>query len=73
MKKMNGADEITNHFFNLNIPMAIATSSTYQSVEKRKNFHQEMFNRMKFVLCGDDGRVKNGKPSPDMYLLAGLS
>ena len=72
MMKMKGADELTAYFFEKGIPMAIATSSTYNSVEKKKKFHSELFARMKFVVCGDDDRVKSGKPSPDLYLLAGL-
>lgn len=53
------------------IPMAIATSSRTLSVEKKKKYYRKtIFDKMTFVLCGDDPCVKNGKPAPDMYIEA---
>ena len=72
MEKMIGADKLTKTLSSLGIPMAIATSSSYDSVEKKKQFHKELFERVKIVVCGDDRRVQYGKPSPDIYLLAGF-
>lgn len=66
--KMKGAEELTKALYEKGIPMAIATSSRRGSVEKKMKKHQEMFNRMKFVITGDE--VINGKPSPDIFLLA---
>ena len=72
MEKMIGADKITQNFSSSGIPIAIATSSSYDSVEKKKQFHKELFDRVDVIVCGDDSRVINGKPSPDIYLLTGL-
>lgn len=66
--KMKGAEELTKALYERGIPMAIATSSRRGSVEKKMKKHQEMFNRMKFVVTGDE--VINGKPEPDIFLLA---
>jgi pseudouridine-5'-monophosphatase len=72
MEEMIGADKLTRDFSTLGIPMAIATSSSYDSFEKKRQFHKELFERVKVVVCGDDMRVQNGKPAPDIYLLAGF-
>jgi pseudouridine-5'-monophosphatase len=32
--------------------------------------HQEMFDKMDLIICGDHPLVSRGKPSPDIYLLA---
>ena len=69
MEEMVGADLITRNFCCSGIPLAIATSSSYDSVEKKKQFHKDLFDRVKVIVCGDDLRVLNGKPSPDIYLL----
>ena len=29
-----------------------------------------MFGRMSHIICGDDPEVLNGKPAPDIYLIA---
>jgi len=70
VKKMEGADALTRQLFDLGIPMAIATSSNYESVQKKKILHEDMFARMDLIVCGDDACLKNGKPAPDIYLLA---
>jgi len=32
--------------------------------------HESIFQHMSTVVCGDDPELKNGKPAPDIYLLA---
>ena len=32
--------------------------------------HETIFQHMSAIVCGDDPDVKNGKPAPDIYLLA---
>lgn len=66
--KMKGADDITRLIASKGIPMAIATSSRRESVMKKKKLHEDMFNRMNVIVCGDD--VVNGKPAPDIFILA---
>lgn len=65
-----GAAEIIEGLRKLNIPMAIATSSRIDSVNKKKQMHEEMFRSFQHIVCGDDPNVINGKPAPDIYLEA---
>ena len=32
--------------------------------------HEAIFQHMSTIVCGDDPELKNGKPAPDIYLLA---
>jgi HAD superfamily hydrolase (TIGR01509 family) len=32
--------------------------------------HDAIFQHMSIVVCGDDPELENGKPAPDIYLLA---
>ena len=50
--------------------MAIATSSRYDGVQKKRKRHEDMFQFIKTIVAGDDPNVLNGKPSPDIYLEA---
>ncbi|KJE95142.1 HAD-superfamily hydrolase [Capsaspora owczarzaki ATCC 30864] len=69
-QKLPGADRITAHLAQLGIPMAICTSSNSAAVELKRAAHPEMFARCTLVVTGDDPELKNGKPSPDIFLLA---
>ena len=61
--RVNGVDvlpggyEIVNEFHSKNVPMAIATSSNSVSVAKKIKNHELLFNKMKFIVCGDDKEV----------------
>ena len=68
--KIPGADSLTLKLANLQVPMAIATSSRGEAVQVKREKHEAMFQRMSLLVCGDDPEVKNGKPSPDIYLTA---
>lgn len=49
---------------------AVATSSSKSAVVLKRLPHEEMFMHFRTVVTGDDPEVKNGKPSPDIFLLA---
>lgn len=68
--KIPGAEDLTRTFAEKQLPMAIATSSRWEAVRVKRSKHEEMFKRMAFVVSGDDAEVKNGKPAPDIYLIA---
>lgn len=65
-----GALELVTALSGHNIPLAIATSSQLQAVNQKKKKHLHMFEKIDIIVTGDDPAVKNGKPAPDIYLLA---
>jgi len=65
-----GAKEITTHFFKLGIPQAIATSSSSAMFEAKFEKHKKWFSQFKQIVRGDDPELKEGKPAPDIFLLA---
>ncbi len=58
------------HFQSLGIPTAIATGSAQSSYQKKVSKYGHLFDWMSHVVCSDDPEVKNGKPFPDIYLVA---
>lgn len=65
-----GARELVEAAAELGLPLAIATSSSYHAVAKKRVRHECMFRHIKTIVAGDDPAIKNGKPAPDMYLEA---
>jgi len=65
-----GAKEITTHFFKLGIPQAIATSSSSAMFEAKFEKHKKWFSQFTQIVRGDDPELKEGKPAPDIFLLA---
>lgn len=65
-----GAENLIRHLKRHKIPMAIATSSCYESFQQKTVNHKELFSLIHHVVCGDDSQLKNSKPAPDIYLLA---
>jgi pseudouridine-5'-monophosphatase len=69
---IDGAKEITHKFkHELNLKVALATSST------KYNFDLKTFNKKEWlkedfdaIVIGEDKRIKNGKPAPDIFILA---
>jgi pseudouridine-5'-monophosphatase len=69
---IDGAKEITHKFkHELNFKVALATSST------KYNFDLKTFNKKEWlkedfdaIVIGEDKRIKNGKPAPDIFILA---
>lgn len=65
-----GANELVEALSKTGLPIAIATSSRYAGVEKKRKRHDRIFRHMSAIVAGDDPAVKNGKPAPDIYLEA---
>eukprot|EP01135_Chromosphaera_perkinsii_P000307 Nk52_evm76s62 gene=Nk52_evmTU76s62 len=63
-----GINELIQRLVDLNVPLAICTSSNSEAVSCKRTYHEPMFARMKTVVTGDDPLVKNGKPAPDIFL-----
>ena len=58
------------HFHNLGIPMALATGSANPDFLVKISKRKELFSLCLHAVCSDDSEVKNGKPAPDIYLIA---
>lgn len=65
-----GAVKLTHHLHKLGIPMAVATSSDSRHYYLKITKHQEWYSIFRCVVTGDDPEIKNGKPDPDIFLLA---
>ena len=67
---MPGAKEITTHFFKKQITQAIATSSSSPMFEAKKENNEKWFSEFELIVRGDDPELKEGKPAPDIFLIA---
>lgn len=64
-----GAKKVCQHLkHTCGLPTAIATSSYRPALEKKIENNQSLIRLFDTVICGDDERVKYGKPSPDIFL-----
>ena len=66
---MKGGESLVRRCHKNNIPMALVTSSSYESYQIKTAPHQWM-NLFSVKVLGDDKLLANGKPAPDPYLLA---
>ncbi|EDS35294.1 conserved hypothetical protein [Culex quinquefasciatus] len=65
------AERLVRHLHQHNIPIALATSSGADSVEVKIKNHQELFALFNHKVMGSsDAEVKEGKPAPDIFLVA---
>ncbi|XP_039432300.1 probable pseudouridine-5'-phosphatase isoform X1 [Culex pipiens pallens] len=68
---LKGAERLVRHLHQHNIPIALATSSGADSVEVKIKHHQELFALFNHKVMGSsDTEVKEGKPAPDIFLVA---
>lgn len=66
-----GAERLIRHLHEKNIPIAIATSSGKDSVVVKTKNHQNLFSLFHhMVMASSDPEVKEGKPAPDIFLVA---
>jgi pseudouridine-5'-monophosphatase len=65
-----GAEAITHHFSEHRIPQALATSSDSRHFELKTSRHRDWFALFQCIVLGDDPAVAQGKPAPDIFLVA---
>jgi pseudouridine 5'-phosphatase len=67
---MPGAERLIRHLHASKVPICVATSSGGESVALKTKHHQEVFQLFHHITMGTDPEVKEGKPAPDIFLLA---
>ncbi|XP_032592609.1 probable pseudouridine-5'-phosphatase isoform X1 [Drosophila grimshawi] len=68
---MPGAERLLRHLHTHKVPIALATSSGAEMVELKTTHHRELFELFHHRVCGSsDSEVKEGKPAPDIFLVA---
>lgn len=68
---LRGAERLIRHLHDSNVPFCLATSSSKESVDVKVSNHQELFKLFPHIVCGSsDPDVKEGKPAPDIFLVA---
>ena len=68
-KAMPGSESLLNRCYKNNIPMALVTSSSSESLQI-KTAHHKWMNLFSTQVLGDEKLLNEGKPAPDPYLLA---
>ena len=68
-KAMPGSESLIKRCHINNIPIALVTSSSAESL-KIKTAHHKWMNLFSVKVLGDDKLLTQGKPAPDPYLLA---
>ncbi len=63
-----GAERLIRHLHKHKIPFCLATSTHRTHYALKTQQHQELFELFTHKTTGD--QVKNGKPAPDIFLLA---
>ena len=67
-KVLPGVVKLVKHLKKHQIPIAVATSSHYDAFVLKSQNHKELFDLFDgHIICGDDERVKRGKPNPDIF------
>lgn len=67
---MPGAERLIKHLHANSVPICVATSSGDESVKVKTKNHQEVFKLFHHITMGTDPELKEGKPAPDIFLLA---
>jgi pseudouridine-5'-monophosphatase len=68
-----GAEVFTRELHRRGVPIAVATSTDLRLFGVKTSCHREWFSIFTTIVCGDDPRVRRGKPAPDIFLAAAQS
>jgi HAD superfamily hydrolase (TIGR01509 family) len=69
-QQMPGAERLTLHLKQAQVPQAVATSSDTYHFKLKTTRHASWFAIFDCLILGDDPALKRGKPAPDIFLLA---
>ncbi|KAK9055239.1 hypothetical protein SSX86_026321 [Deinandra increscens subsp. villosa] len=67
---MPGASRLVKHLHASGVPICVATGTHKRHFALKTQRHGELFSLMHHIVMGDDPEVKQGKPSPDIFLAA---
>ena len=67
---MLGAIELTQRMKLAGVPQAVATSSTEEAYTLKTTKYQRWFAEFDAIVTGDHPDIQNGKPAPDIFLVA---
>lgn len=68
---MKGAKRLLHHLHMCNVPFCLATSSGKEMATIKMSSHSELFKLFShYVMGSTDPEVLNGKPAPDIFLIA---
>ena len=67
-EEINGAGRFLHHAADRGITLGVATSS-HKHLYELKTGRREWKTLFSTVICGDDDRLRNSKPAPDIFLL----
>lgn len=71
VKPMPGAEKVVKHLADCGVPICVATGSKRRNFDIKSGANPSLFAPFGTrVVCGDDERIKRGKPNPDIFLLA---
>ena len=68
IKLLKGALNILENFKKIGIPIGLATTTPRNKLDLKTKYHPELMKMLDVTVTGDE--VKNGKPSPEIFLLA---
>ncbi len=66
---IDGAEHLVKRLRSLGVRLAVATSSEREMYDLKVSSHA-WFSLFQSVVCGDDPRLSQAKPAPDIFLLA---
>ncbi|KAJ3086380.1 Pseudouridine-5'-phosphatase, partial [Quaeritorhiza haematococci] len=70
-RPLPGVMQLVSHLKKHAIPIAVATSSHKSAFKLKSSENQPLFSLFDgHIICGDDPRIKKGKPAPDLFLEA---
>ena len=65
-----GAQNLIRELHRQRIPIALASSSSFEHYQIKTSKHRDWFDLFDVVVTGDNPKIKNGKPAPDIFLHA---